>query len=295
MFRYYGLLGLSISVLALALTLLQSGYPKFILVSMNIIGLWLFFDAIDFKLNRTSILHKIKKFHFLLFYILIISILISLVSEFFGAYIAGLWGDLYYTDLAKLPFVKQILLFLRGMIIGYGGPFLLTLTLYRVILYFVKNEIPKLKISFDLKKDEKYIFSHIGLIGLIFLLAPLFLFHFSQSWDPLYRGLLFGFTLMGFWFLLEYVEYTKHESSLLKDILEFKWKYLIAVVITSILIAVIIEGFNLLNPAWEYKNIPFDQITILGIPIVIVFGWIPLVIIYLSFYRGFLRKKDVLF
>ena len=295
MFRYYGALGLTLVKLAFILTIFKIELPKSLLVSLNLIGFWLFFDSVDFKLNHTSILHKIKKLHSLLFYIIIIAVLISLVSEFFGAYISGLWGDLYYRGLAKLPLARQVISFLKGMVIGYGAPFLLAITLYRIILHFVKKEIPKLRFKFNLKKDEKYIFSHIGLIGAIFLIIPLLFFNLSKNWEPVFRGILFGFTLLGFWFLLEYVEYKKHESSLLKDILEFKWRYLIAVIITSLTIALIVEGFNILNPAWQYKNIPLAHISIFGRPVIIIFGWIPLVVIYLSFYRGFLRKRDVTF
>jgi hypothetical protein len=64
MFRYYGFLGL-ISILSAYLLSFSNAIPHLsINKSLNnfllLAGLWLFFDAIDFKLNKTSLLHKIK-------------------------------------------------------------------------------------------------------------------------------------------------------------------------------------------------------------------------------------------
>lgn len=294
MFRYYGFIGIILSIFAFFATVLQLNYPPYVIISTNFIGIWLFLDAIDFKLNNTSILNSIKKVHFLIVYILIGAFLISLVSELFGHFLYKLWGDIFYLNF-KTASISRILIFMRAMIIGYGGPFLMTLSLYRIISHFIKKEHPIITINSNLKKIEKNIFPILGVIGLFFLIFPFFISYFSTNLPEIYRIVLFGLSLLGIWFLLEYTEYTKHKSSLLKDIMEFKGKYIISIIITSFVVSLIVECFNLLKPAWKYKNIPLSNIKLLGIPIIIIIGWIPLVIIFLSFYRALIKSKDIKF
>lgn len=109
------------------------------------------------------------------------------------------------------------------------------------------------------------------------------------------RLLLFGLFLLGLWWLLEYIEFKEERTGLLADILERKFDYLLAVVVSSLLIGLFVEGLNRLIPGWQYKNIPFSSIHFLNIPIIILIGWFPLIVILLSFYRSFIRGKQEVF
>lgn len=105
MFAYYGLFGLILSLITLSLNFLGlvPDLPHGVLVS-NLtwgIGLWLLFDAVDFKLSQTSLLHKLKKRNKTIFYILLISLVAGTVIEVTGAHVFGLWGDLFYHRLAQ--------------------------------------------------------------------------------------------------------------------------------------------------------------------------------------------------
>jgi hypothetical protein len=162
-------------------------------------------------------------------------------------------------------------------------------------IYHVFNHIfGKLKFKHDFKKKEKAIFYYLGLLGIIFIIIPIPLVMFLDLL-PLVRSLLFGLPLLGLWFILEYVEHSQHKRSLLMDLLEFREGKLIAIVITSLLLGLLIEGLNNIAPAWSYKNIPFASVGIFGIPIIILLGWIPLIVIFLSFYRVFIKENDHIF
>ncbi len=156
---------------------------------------------------------------------------------------------------------------------------------------FSKIKLGKKGISY---KEERIIFHYLGLVGIILILIPLPIILLLNP-DSLVRGLLFALPLAGLWFLLEFVEHTQHKRSLLLDILKLKEGRLVSIFITSLVLGLIIEGMNLLIPAWSYKNIPFSHIAIFGIPLIVLLGWMPLIVIFLSFYRVFIKENDHLF
>jgi len=82
------------------------------------------------------------------------------------------------------------------------------------------------------------------------------------------------------------VEYKRrHEKSLLKDFRGY-WDPIIALIVGAIITGFIWEYLNRLRPVWGYINLPFIDIRIAGVPVVILLGWVLLFIVYLSFYRA---------
>lgn len=294
MFEYYGLFGLTLMVLVFLLNFLNLLPYNAYTTSFNhivlIIGVWLLFDALDFKLNGYSLLHRIKNKHKLLIQLILGGVFIGLFIEFFGVFVFELWGDVFYAYLSKKPFFQAILIFFSTDILYYILIFPACFSVYRVTYYFIKKEFKQIKIKHNFKRYENIIFPYLGLAGMVLTISSLTVI-FVSNVKPLIKGLIFCFPLIGLWFFLEYLEYRHHQSSILKDIFEFKFRPLIGILITSFLIALIVEGLNFYYTGWSYKNLPLGNIKLLGTPIVAYVGWIPFVIIYLSFFRTFFKEK----
>ncbi len=295
MFRFYGFFGLISILSAYFLSYFEIMPYGPTSVALNnlllMIGLWLFFDAVDFKINKTSLLHKIKSRNKIVVYIILIGVLTGLFVEFFGAFVSYLWWEPFYTYLSEKPIYQAILIFFSTAIaISYVLLFPAVYSIYHVFNHFFEN----MHLKGGIIKNKDIIFHYLGFIGLLFIILPL-PFVFLMDLMPLTRGLLFIFPLSGLWFLLESIEYCQHKRSLLLDLLELREGKLIAVFLTSIFLGLLIEWLNQFSTGWTYKNFPFASIEILGIPIIILLGWIPLIIIFLSFYRVFIKENDHIF
>ncbi len=292
MFKGYGVIGLVSILIAFLLNFFKiiPAYPIGLIVPhyFFLIGLWLILDAIDFMMNKSSVLHKIKKWNILFFYIFLSGILIGVIFEFYGIFISNLWTSYFNTWSLQM----QILHYSVGIIVGYGIPVLIYMSLFRISLTLTKKEFGKFGKRLITKRLESNLFRNLGTAGLIFLIIPLLLYPFSLYWSPILRGWLFSFCLIGLWFVLEYVEYRRHESSFLKDIFEGKWLPPLAVIITALIVPILWENLNYMRESWAYRNIPLENFKIFGIPVVIMGGWVLLVVIYLSFFRIILKKRE---
>ena len=285
----YGLIGLSLIALAFILNTLDisSLDPLGFIYTTALFttGYWLLFDSIDYKLNKTSILHKIQRKHKKFFYLLLIGIAIGLIFDFFGAYIANLWEY-------PIKINEQIILYAKGVLFGYGIPILMYYSIYRVILTLLTKKLGTFGIKLTTHKKEAKIFKLLGILGIIMFLIPIFAITFFPFENPIIRGLLFSFTLIGLWLILEFIEYFERERSLLKDIFHGYWNPILTIIIGAVLTGFVWEFLNLLRPVWTYKNYPLSELNIFGVPIVILIGWIFLFIVYLSFYRAIFKGRE---
>lgn len=142
----------------------------------------------------------------------------------------------------------------------------------------------------DLREDRLYIL----VAGIAMLLAPLLAL--AQDFNGLTRFSLFAVSLLGLWLVIEYFEFRSHERGLLNDLLELRFDRLAALSATSLLTGFLIELINIYNQAWDYSQaVPFLEYRVLGVPPIIVLGWIPLLAICLSFFNIFFRSEEPLF
>lgn len=107
----------------------------------------------------------------------------------------------------------------------------------------------------------------------------------------------FGFILLmffGTWFLFEAIEYFRKETSLLRDILHHYFTPLIAVVLASFGTALLMETQNFFAGAgaWVYANWPLQEVTFLGLPVVMFLFWPIHYIFFLSLWRAFSDKES---
>ena len=199
----YGFVGLSFIVLAFLLNIMGiDALDPLAFINSTLLftsGYWLLFDSIDYTLNGTSILHKATRRHRKLFYLILVGIAIGLTFDFFGAYIAGLWE---YPYLSVGGFAEA-LGYLKSITFGYGVPILMYYSIYRVILTLLSKKFGTLGGKLTSHKKEGMIFKALGVIGIVLFLVPLFISTFYAFENPILRGLLFSFTLIGMWFILE--------------------------------------------------------------------------------------------
>lgn len=277
MIRIYGFVGLTLVIISYIMGRFSIYDNPHLIFE---IGYWLFFDSIDYHLSGTSMLHMIKKNKKLLFYIILIGAIIGAFFDLFGVVIADVW---------KYPEVIDILSGI-SLYVAWGVFLLMIYSSYRVFLAIVKKEFGIFGKKLAKKSTEKKIYSFMGIAGILLLIIPVFLkFIFGF---PSYTY-LFGLNLTGFWFILEYIEYKRHEKSLVKDILEGYWDPIVAIVIGSLITSLVWENMNLGVNAWVYQNLPLGSITIFGIPLAIILGWPALYVIYLSFYRAIFKGRDI--
>ena len=182
--------------------------------------------------------------------------------------------------------------YLKSITFGYGVPILMYYSIYRVILTLLSKKFGTLGVKLTSHKKEGMIFKALGVIGIVLFLVPLFISTFYAFENPILRGLLFSFTLIGMWFILEFIEYSRHERSLLKDIFHGFWNPVLALVIGAVATGFVWEFLNLLKPSWIYKNYPLGEYALFGVPVVILLGWILLFVVYLSFYRAVFRGRE---
>ncbi len=279
MFRHYGAAGLVLIILSY----ISRTADWVLFTEFFVVGYWLFFDALDFRLNGTSILHRIKRRNIILLYLVLAGIFIGLIFDSFGAAVSNLW---YYPSLD--------IFYINGIIFGYGFPILMYYSAYRVVSKILRTEFGSFGKKLISRKEEELFFRLVIFIGIAGTLIPVISIPFLSSLSPVSRGMLFAFTLFGGWFVLEGIEYRQHKTSLLKDLFEGYWNPLAAIIIAALMTGFSWELLNTIDGSWKYQNLPFGA-SILGIPAGVLVGWIPLFIIYLSFYRVVSRRRDKIF
>jgi hypothetical protein len=277
MFAVYGLIGLAMIIASYFLGI-GFGHIPFLHMSFEI-GYWLFFDSVAYHLSGTSLLHRIWKRKRLLFYLIFAGALLGAAFDFYGILITGMWEYPVVTDVPGIA----------SLYVAWGITVLMYYSSYRVFSIIIKKEFGEFGKKLLSKPQEKTVFSWIGIAGSVLLIIPVIAYLFPGNYP---NPALFASSLFGLWFLAEYVEYRRHERSLLKDILEGKWVPLAAVIAGSVICGLVWELLNVHTGSWLYKNIPFADFQILGIPIIIIIGWPALYVIFLSFYRAVFRGRD---
>lgn len=250
-----------------------------------LVGMWLFFDYFDFELNKDSILHKIVKKPIIILYLFFIGLGLGIIFELYGVLISNLW----YSYFQSWNFLSWFFHYFLGIFWGYALSFLMFIAIYRTIVGIIKKITHK-KLSKKVKWD-KVLMNILFVIGIIFLMVPFILWKFSINWHPILRGFIFAFFLIGLWFIFEFAEYERHKQGVLIKVLHGYFAPFIALAIEAVIISISWENLGFLRPSYIYQNILFENIKLLGIPIQIVLGWIPLIIIYISAYNLIFKEK----
>jgi hypothetical protein len=204
----------------------------------------------------------------------IIGLILGIIGDLIlGIYISELW---YYT---YSQIWEYILLYL--LIYPFGGIVLIQ-------SYFILKQRTKFKnnkVNLKLKT--------IKILNAIFIIITLILSIIIYLLDIRYIQLIhFGILSLVFFFTFTYYSEKKIKKSFLRDILENPKQVIVISSIVTYLNAIIHEYPNTIAKQWIYTNIPFQNITILDVPaILILCGWFILLYIPMASYYLFKTSK----
>lgn len=224
-------------------------------------------DGVTQKIYNKSLLHTLFKNKKNTILFLLISIAGGLLLEGTAQWLGKLWIYPYFNGY----------IYSLGIIFGFGLYWLMITESYlgtkAVIDYLSKG---KHTVKAPLKL-EAIIYRFIGAAGII--LVPLSIFLILKDYStqggysfdiasPVEYKVNFVYVILiflGAWFILEYIEYYRKKTSLLKDIFHNYFSPIIAIVIASFFLAIIMETENILHGYWIYTNWPLPHIQIFWI------------------------------
>ena len=298
MFPAYGFLGIFLVILSYLFNFtlfIPEKYLGLILPHFFfIIGLFLFFDASNFMLHRRSLLYGVKDREYLALKLLSLGFILGIIFEWYGVYISDLWYSYFQSYFQAGHSFYFWMHYFLGLLAGYGLPSLMYFSAYDFFSSLLKmNHFLKKAFAnkgFFITVSEKA-FLFLGLIGTIFLILPIVLFRQSLNWNPVIRGLLFGFCLLGLWFILEYIEHRMHRHTFLTTLLHKNFIPLLTLLIISVVVSLSWESLNVLRPSWVYHHLPLMGFTFFGLPVTLIIAWPMLFVIYFSAYRIIFNDK----
>ena len=144
------------------------------------------------------------------------------------------------------------------------------------------------KYHFRDRKIQKYS-AWIGVSGIALFLIGVTLPKLNI--EPFIAATLAAF---GGWFILEGFELSRKRPTLLSDIVNGNFRPLVAIVLGAIILGFISEYTNLVAPVqqWNYYGIPFENIAIAGIPVLLLISWSWMYIVFLSLENVTLINKE---
>lgn len=294
--KYYGLLGGFLIVVSFIHWYLP--FTNSLLLFFNslfMLGNIFLFDCLSYELKGFSLLSLPRshlKRHFL-----VLGLLFGFILESYLHWLGKFWYFPYW----DLPFYLII------FIPGFAFYFLYLTETYLGVKAVFEHFFLKWRVKKESFAGLKKIFVSLGLIGGIGLgfstvyialhtfISGNFQEFFSVNVVPQidYKPLVIPMFIVGFslWFLLEYLEYERHETSILYEMLKGNFWPLISVLVAAWLSAVLYEVFNMPSGVWRYTNIPLTNITFFQIPLIVYIAWPFHYIILFSLYRVLFKKE----
>lgn len=255
-------------------------------------------EGVILKLKNKSLLHEIRKNTKNLIAFVAISTVGGILLDGIAKWLGKLWIYPYY------DVHSYLLLFIPGFAIYWLMIVESYLATKAVIDYYHKGKLI-IGHSFSF---EKSFYKYLGVVGLVITIISL-VFIISDYYK--YGGYIFDsrdilsvtdnfqinflyiiFLFIGLWFSLEFIEYLRKKTSLLKDIIHHYFSPLSSILIGSFLLAIIMETENVPLGYWIYTNWPLEQIRLFGLPLMIYVAWPLHYILFLSLFRAFTQKES---
>jgi len=217
-----------------------------------------------------------------------IGALAGLLLDGFSNYLGGLW---FY------PFWSNEL-YLSLFLLGFPIYFLTVIFSYQAAKLFLDKITEKKKKVTRCYKYEGALYKillFLGIVAFLFVYARVlyntnFFRNFQFSINTIKEPYLeFGYIILMFfsvWFIAEFVEYKRKNNSLIKNTLHGYFNPLLAIIISSIILAIYMEVQNLPLGLWIYSNWPWQEIEFLGLPVMVYIAWPLHYIGLLSGYRA---------
>lgn len=296
--KIYGAIGILITILSFFHWLLPYA-NQFILPANALfaIGNILFFDYLSYQFSGFSILHNKKSWISLGSHFLVLGLIFGSFAELYVHWIGKFWYYPTFTVpwayfLTILPIFGLYMLYLLETYLGI-----------KAFLEHIFHHRIKRKESFA---GMKKIFIWMGLLGAIglgastvFVLMGMSLGGLSQNiFEIIYKPFpshlsyfIFVAIAIFFWMIFEFLEYEKHETSMLYEFVKGNYFPVVAVFLSAWLSAFLYEGFNVPSGTWRYANFPFSNIAIWGVPVLVFITWPFHYFPAFSLYRVLFKKE----
>jgi len=248
-------------------------------------------DYIDLKLSGSSLLVNKKNVSFL---------------RGFGiaAGTLGVFMDIFIQLLAKMWVFNKIQPWFYIIFLFFGFIFY-----FEIIAesYFATKSIldkifkkPKLK-SIENKKlgsilKPIFVISILIVIfssiyyGIIYYLRGGYFHNFGKTTDLNTSLVVPIFLSLALWGIAEFIAFRKNKNSLIKNMLRGYYRPLMAIFLTCLWLGLLMELWNVPVEYWAYNNMPFLDVHIFGIPIIVLLLWPLHYIPFLSWYNVFSEK-----
>jgi len=300
-FRLELLTGIALVIISYLLGIfLSNGIIKVGLVFGSFaIGFILLFDSITINIYKKSLLHQILKNKNNLILFIIFSVIGALFIEGIAKWIGKLWIYPYANVQIYFLFIIPILIIYWLFICESY------LATKAVIDLFVKGKREVTKPY----KSERVIFILVLILGIIIVLSSIFsmcvensssdlpLFNLSKEVSqstPIFHvslGLII-ILLIGLFFILEFVEYKRKETSFIKDIMHGYTTPIFAIIFSTFIFGILMETHNLLYGGWGYINWPFPESNLFGIPLMVFVAWMLHYLFFLSLFRAITNNES---
>ena len=130
-------------------------------------------------------------------------------------------------------------------------------------------------------RENNVAYKHSLMTALIVAAVGFLGFFISVFFVEIFKGFFIYsfFTLFG-WGITNYIILKIKKNNLLEHIFVKSLKYLILILVAAYVQGIFHELPNLFAKEWVYQNWPFNEVTLLGIPVtVLLFGWLALVFV----------------
>jgi len=149
--------------------------------------------------------------------------------------------------------------------------------LFRVVRSYLKKYIPdKNQAHFRLGRELKHaLLLGSFIVGFIFIIIPFYAFILRTNLLIEYAMLL---PFLGMLLISDGITVFLKGQSIISKIFRFNVLHISSLFLTVVIGSGVTEALNLFGGEWEYLRMPFSQVQVLGIPVAVFFGWIPLVL-----------------
>lgn len=255
-------------------------------------GIALISDYINFRLTGQSLLSEIIHKNKPRTYYFIIGIIGGLVLEGVATYLGGLWYYPFYSTPSYL-----VIAVLAG---GFAWYFLCITLSYEAMKGVVDKFMGGNKqITKPFEYEQKLFnsFAAIGVFGLSIISGKIlfennffagFIFNINSQKTPYISFTEIMVIFLCLLLILEFIEFKRKRTSLIKDLLHGYVNPLIAIVLVSGILGMYMEFQNQSISLWIYTNWPWQNVLVGKIPVMVFFiGWPVHYIFFLSLYRAF--------
>jgi hypothetical protein len=242
--------------------------PRF--YTLFALGAYLVLDFIDYKINKTSVMtFFLNRHHWYAFPVfLVISTIACFVIDFIlGVNIAKMWR---WRNYSSFDFMLMFLFMNVSYILGMYE-------IFRIVHKFFEGKVTEKHLLKIRISNRVSILSAVCgiIIGILGFIAP-FLTVFSKSAFPV--GFVMFLPFLGLMLIPDSVTFLLHGKPVIPEIVRMNLLLVLTLFFTIVIASLGTEILNLFGREWEYLDMPFSNLTLLNVPIVVFIGWVPLVI-----------------